>query len=286
MPISFREAHLEGVPDVIRVLDHLCGGHVGADHGGVELRIERRQQLAGALIRFADHRFRRVVVVENRRAFAQEFRVVADAEIHARRLAGTTLERRDHRMTHGSRQHGAAHDDDVKGVFRRERAADFLAHAADVSEIEAAVRLAGRTHADDGKLRTGDRLPGVCRGAEQVILHGFADDAVDVLFNDRRTPIVDEPHLGFVRIHTDDAMPVAGKTPRRHAAYVAKTEDADQHQSPRFLIVECCFARSPTRANEGCHAGISAIKAESPPGGCSTFVKYYYFSKLRSISEP
>jgi hypothetical protein len=165
----------------------------------------------------------------HRGAFAQELRVDAHAELLAGALAGELLECRDDHLAHGSRQHGAAHDDNRGARVRRERIADFLAHAAHVLEVDAAVRQARRADAHQAEigLAHGVREPG--GGAQLSGRDLGGDDRPDVGFDDRRFSGVDELDLGALRVDADDFVTVSCKAGRGDGTDVPEPQHADFH---------------------------------------------------------
>ena len=83
-----READLQRVPGVARVLDHLRDADAGADERRVDRLIERDRAARVGRVVVADERQRRLAEVLQRRAFAQELGVDRHAEAVAVLLAG------------------------------------------------------------------------------------------------------------------------------------------------------------------------------------------------------
>ena len=106
------ESDLERVPTVVDVLHHLGGFQIGPDQRARRARVECRQHVAAGLVQFADHGLGRAMEILYRRTFAQELRIVANAEIDPGLLSGGLLQDRNH-DAHGSGQDRAADDDHV-----------------------------------------------------------------------------------------------------------------------------------------------------------------------------
>ena len=87
--------------------------------------------------------------------------------------------------------------------------ADLAADGAHVAEVEAAVRLGGRAHADERDVGREERGGRVRPGAQPAGRDGRRDELLEPLLDDGRAAGVDEPDLGRVRIDADDVVPVA-----------------------------------------------------------------------------
>ena len=85
------ETHLERVPSVVRVLDHLGGLDVGPDERRRDLRVKARQQIPACPVEFADDGLGRVEEIVHGGPLAQELRVDTDAELRTRAPARTCL---------------------------------------------------------------------------------------------------------------------------------------------------------------------------------------------------
>lgn len=91
---------------------------------------------------------------------------MTDAEVDTGAFAGVFLEDRNHDIVHGAWKDGAAYDHGVPCGFVLECLPDLLADAADVTEVEIAVGLAGRADTHKGQFRLTDCLGGALGGAK------------------------------------------------------------------------------------------------------------------------
>ena len=85
-----REAHLQRVPRVARVLHHLGDADARADERRVDRLIERDRAAGVGRVVVADERQRRLPEVLERRAFAQELGVDRHAEARRRTSCRTS----------------------------------------------------------------------------------------------------------------------------------------------------------------------------------------------------
>src|SRR5262245_32412833 len=180
-------------------------------------------------IDLADHRLRRVVVVVHRRAFAQELGVDAQPEFLAGLLARAFFQDRDDDVAHRPRQHGAAHDDHRRAGMRGERAADLLADALDVPQVDAAVGLARRADADEGEAARAQRFGDVAGGAQAPLADLLVDDLGEVLLDDRRAAGVDQVDLGGFRVDADDFVALPREASRGYGPDVSEPQNTDFH---------------------------------------------------------
>jgi hypothetical protein len=108
-----------------------------------------------------------------------------------------------------------------------QRGADLRRDALNVLEIQAAIRPARRTHADEGYLRVEHCLLDVVRGREPLRGNHLGDQLANTGLDDRRDAVVDHPDLALADIHADHVVPFTRQTRRAHAADITETEDAD-----------------------------------------------------------
>src|SRR5689334_8940430 len=108
--------------------------------------------------------------------------------------------------------------------MRGERGADLLAHAADVFQVDAAVRLARGADTDEREVGVAHRVGDLGRSAQAARGDLLGDDAVEVLLDDRRAPDVDEIDLGALRVDADDFVSFLRKTARGYGADVSEPQ--------------------------------------------------------------
>ena len=201
------------MPGIVGVLDHLGGFDIGTNQRRAQFRVEVDQHFAAGFTQFANHRLGRIVKVQNGGSLAQEFGIVANTEVGAGTLARTGFQRRDDDLAHGSRQHGAAHDDDGCAVHLAYRLADLLADAPHIFQVDAAIGQTGCADTDHQEigLGNGGRL---CRGTQPARRHLGGNDVSYPFFDDRCLAGVDQVDLGLFRVYAGDDMSALGKTGR------------------------------------------------------------------------
>jgi hypothetical protein len=212
------------------IATHLEGfGH--ADVRDHELRGKVREHLADRFDRrfavSADDRVRRMIVVADRRSFAQELRLKADAEIDARLLAARLLEDRLYLFLDRARLHRRSDHDGMELALVAQRGADLLRQSQDRGEVLAAVRGGRGTHANERDLGIRDRLARVVRDGDAAGVDDVGHELLDALLEDRGLAAADEVQFRGVDIDAGHAMPVAREARERHRADVSQAEDAD-----------------------------------------------------------
>ncbi|MCY1552295.1 hypothetical protein D9M68_886830 [compost metagenome] len=60
--------------------------------------------------------------------------------------------------------------------------------------------------------------------------HGGGDHLADVFFNDGRGALVDQLHLGPVRIDADDFVSIRCQATSRDGTHITQTKDTDSHR--------------------------------------------------------
>jgi hypothetical protein len=128
-------------------------------------------------------------------------------------------------------QHGAAHDDDVIAVLGRERLADLLRDAFEVSQVEAAVLAARRADADQRDVGVAHRLGGARRRAQPAVGAVRLDQLVESVLDDRAASVVEARHLVGIHVDADDVVAVLGKTGGGYAADIPQTKNRHVHIS-------------------------------------------------------
>ena len=170
------ETHLQRVPRVVHVLDHLGGLEIGAHERTGEPVIEFRQHLAACAVQLTDHGLRRIQEVVHRGALAQELGVHAQPEIDSGSPPGRGLERRDHHVARRSRQHRAADCDHRRTGMLSQRRTDLLAYSAHVRQIDSPVATRGRTDADQSQVGQLDRRRQIRRRGQPLAANLFRDE--------------------------------------------------------------------------------------------------------------
>ena len=125
-------------------------------------------------------------------------------------LPGRRFKRRNHDITHGPGQHGAANHDGGCTLMVAQCRANLVAHATHELEFDVAVGAAGRSHADQRKVRLPD-CGGHIRGRAQppgCDLPSY--DRTDVLLDDRRLAGIDQIDFPRFRIDSDNFMTFLG----------------------------------------------------------------------------
>ena len=146
------ETDLERVPDIVGVFDRRGGAAIDDETGGAVIRVEDFERVGGTRVHRANDRDLRIAKILDGGAFAQEFGVIAEAEILARLLAGMFAQHRNDVFLHHARQDRRAHHDHVLVALGPQRLADIGGDLKHVFEIEAAVRQARRADADEAEL--------------------------------------------------------------------------------------------------------------------------------------
>src|SRR5579885_1897426 len=229
------EAHLQGVPAVVRVFDRLGGAHV--DHVDLDsiAVVEPPQGLAGPLVDGADHGDRGGAEILDCAALAQELRMIGEAEIDARLLPRDLPQHRDHIPLHGTRQDRAADDEHVTIRLESHRAGNVLASLKHVAKIEISVVKARGADAHEAQLRAEDRLVRRRGRFQPPGSDGALDQHRHVGLADRGLAGIDGPDLLRRDVHRDDAVALVGHASSQHGADVSDAEDADSHQAAPAL---------------------------------------------------
>ncbi|HXV75023.1 MAG TPA: hypothetical protein VD788_01800 [Candidatus Polarisedimenticolaceae bacterium] len=134
------EGDLQRVEGVAGVLQHLGGRDRGADELARQVPEQLAQQILRTLSVDADDGERRAIVILDRRAFAEELGLKAEAEAHAGGHSGVLLDQRPDQLVDRARQHGRTHDEQVAFALRADRLAELLRESADRGLVLATVR--------------------------------------------------------------------------------------------------------------------------------------------------
>nr|GEX25324.1 hypothetical protein [Tanacetum cinerariifolium] len=219
------------VPYVAGVLDHFGNGDVLADDRCVEFFVQGLQNVAGRLVEFADNGHRRVIVVGDRGAFTQEFRVYRDAEVNAGFLARAVFKDRDNHVGNGAWQNGAANDDGVTGSLVTQHEADFAADRFNEVQLQIAVLFARGADADHRQVSSANRFGEVGGAAQFAGLDTGLQQLAQTRLNDWRLAVVDQIDLGSGDVHTHNIMTTRREATSADSADIAQTKDADTHSN-------------------------------------------------------
>ena len=228
-----REAHLERVPRVARVLDHLGDPDAGAHEGRVDRLVERDRFACIGGVVVADKRQRRLPKILDRIALTQELRIHRHTETITVHFARRALERGDDDRMSRSRQHRAAHDDDVIRRLVPQRLADLFADAAEMRQIEAAVLAARRPDAHERYLARTHRLRGAGRRAQVSVRRTLLEQLFESGLDDRAHARVHHLNLVGVDVDADNLVAIGGQQCGRDATHVSKTKYRHLHGSIR-----------------------------------------------------
>src|ERR1035437_8134845 len=143
------EADFQRVIAVGKVLDHFGDrdGRLVESAGSVLVEFAQRREVVG--VAGSEDGVGRVEEVGDGAAFAHELRVIADGEILAALLAAFFFQDGEHDGLGGSRQHRAAHNNNMRRFLLPDGAADFPGNALDAAEVELAIFQAGRSDANE-----------------------------------------------------------------------------------------------------------------------------------------
>ena len=218
------------MPGIAGVLDHFR--HRGGHHELAPAPLQRHlaHQSARSLVVGTQHDDAGLVVVTDRRAFAQELGIDRDAERFPSPPAHSALEHWRHHACQRAGQHRRTHGDRVEGPLLRDGPADHLADAHHLREVEIAIREARRADADEAEFRGRNRLRTVSRGMQPSRGDRLGDQRREPRLDDRRAPGIDGLDLLPARIHRHHAMAIARKAGGGHSADVTDPEYGDAHR--------------------------------------------------------
>ena len=224
-----REGDLQRMKIVAGVLHHLGRAHRGADELARQVAEQCFQPLGRGFMVGADDGERRLVVVADRAALAQELGLEAQEEVDAVLLARLALDDRAQHVFHGAGHDGAAEHHHVRLGLAGQGLPQLGGQAHDGALILAAIGRRGRAHADQADVAAQHGGLGV-GGDGDATAGGHALHELDhALFHHRRLAGRDELELGLVDVHADDLVAVARQAGQRHGADVAKAKDTDLH---------------------------------------------------------
>jgi hypothetical protein len=185
------EDHLDGMPGIARVLDHLGDADGGTEERRVDVLIQRlcRRGVGGVVV--SHQRQRWVAEVADRRALAQELGVHGDTEPVPVFLARGGFEHWNDGAVRRAGEHGAADDDHVVVVLVAKHLADLVAHASEIGEVKASVLAAWGADADQREIRRSDRILGACGGPQTALIHPALKQIRQAGLDDRAAAFVD-----------------------------------------------------------------------------------------------
>ena len=225
------EGHLDGAPCVRGVFHQFRGTDVGlVDMAGQHV-VQRGQRIFGRLVHRAKDDEAGIIVILDRRAFAQELRVVAKAEALAGRLAGGGLKCWDAALFSAARNAGRANDDAVIGIFRCKGFADVAANLFDIFKSDRPIRSRGRADADERDLGIVDGVSGVGGGRQFPGRDDFGDKFADAFFDNRGLSGVDRRDFSGIDVNRDNLVTVLCKAGRGDHSDIPNTKNADFHMN-------------------------------------------------------
>jgi hypothetical protein len=219
-----READLQGVPGVARVLDHLRRPDARRHQRRADVFIQgcHRQGVRSVVVSHQGHR--RIAEVVECRSFAKELRVDGHPEACAEGPAGRPFQRRDDDVMCGPRQNRAAHDDDMMSRLLADRLADLFADMLELREVEAAVPTARRADANQRQVGARHRLERIHGRAQPASRNRSADQLFEALLDNRAASLLDARSLIGIRVHADDGVAFLCQRRGRDAAHIPKSE--------------------------------------------------------------
>src|SRR5215469_6266385 len=186
------------------------------------LGVEAGEEVAGALVRFADQEHVGIEEVANDAAQRNEFRAVAEAKVGSHALAAGLFESLADGRTGGARHYGAGQADHVIVGLVSECVADGFTHRRNIFKRKAAAGFAGGGHYDEGDVggvNRGRDVFGGCQTAATA-LEKFAESG----FVYRRLAGSELFNLGWIVIHADDSDAARGQTGRHGGAQFAQAD--------------------------------------------------------------
>ena len=189
--------------------------------GARERRVERAQDVDGALVLGADDHAIRLHEVVDRVALLQELGVRRDGELVRGLLAHDGFD-----LVAGADRYGRLGDDDRPAGHRRR---DGLGGLEDERQIGAAVLAGRRADRQQDHLAAGDALGDVGRERQAPLGGVVRDQLVEARFVDRDLAAIEAVDLGLVEIAADDVVAHVRKAGPRHQPDVPRTNDTDLH---------------------------------------------------------
>ncbi len=182
----------------------------------------------------ADDGVRRMVVVPDGTAFAQELGLERQSEFDTRSLAAGTLQDGLDDLFESSWLHRRAHHHGVKFPLGRECRADLLRQALDGAQVLAAVRRGRRAHTNESDFGLLHRTHRVLGHRDAAGIDHIAHQLLDAFFEDGRFARADQLQLGGVDVDPDHPVAIARQAGHGHRAHVTQAEDADTFRSRRL----------------------------------------------------
>ena len=232
------KSDLQCVESITCVLEHFGSPDRGAHELARQIAEHALQHLEAVVVGGAHHRKGRIVVVADRRAFAQELGLKAEAEIPAGLETRRFLDRRLDHAFDGARLHSGANDNDVARVLFAKCGAELRGDPRDCTEILAAVARGRGTDADERNIRGQHCVPHVLSDMNAAAAHDRTRQLLNASFDDRCLSRLQKRELRRVDVDAGDLVTIAGETRERHSADVSEAEDAD---APPLTGRDICF---------------------------------------------
>ncbi len=239
------EDNLDRVEGITGVLEHLRRADVGADKFARQVLEHRPDDVQGARRVAADHGERRIVIILDRAALAQELRLKGQAEAFAQLFAGVLFQYRPDPIHDRAGAHGRANHHHVILIVAGQGLADLRGDFLNGPQILAAVRLGRGSHTDKGQRALADRLVDIVGHRQPALFHHVAGQLLDTFFHDGRVAAAQQIQFGRIHVHADDLVTVAGQAGGGNGAHIPHAENCDIH-SLSFLIIVLLFAPSGT----------------------------------------
>jgi hypothetical protein len=230
------EGDLERVEVVAAVLHHLGRTHRGLDEAARQLAEQLAQRSTGKGMVGADDGERRLVVVADRRAFAQELGLESRGGSPRRPSCPTALDDRAQHVFDGTRHQRRAEDDDMRRrSCRRSRGPSRLARRRIAPWSWLPLAADGvPTQTREMSLSSTARCASVVTATRPLA----ATCCIRSTMPSSTTGCLaghDQVELGGVDVDADHLVAIARQAGQRHGTHVAQAEDADLHAFFPFL---------------------------------------------------
>ena len=221
------EGDLERVKGIAAHLERLGHANVRDQEACIEMLEQIAHRIDRGFAIAADDRVRRMIVVADRGALAQELRLEAQTEVDARLLAAGALENWLYLLFHRARLNRRADDDGVELLLERQRRTELLGEPQDRGEVLAAVRGRRRAHAHERDFGIAHGQHGIVGHRDAAGIDHVAHQFLDAFFEDGRLATANQVELHGIDVDADHLVSVTREASQRHCADVAQAEDAD-----------------------------------------------------------
>jgi hypothetical protein len=249
------EGDLEGMEIVATVFHHLGRTDRGFDEATGQLAEQLAQALDRKGVIGTDDGKGRLVVIANRRAFAQKLRLEAEKKTLAVLLSRLRFDDRPQYVLDRTRHQRRAEDDDVRRALAGNCATHLLRQTQDCSLILAAVGRRRRTDANQGNLAVEHRALRIGGHCDAAAGGGQGHQVDHALLDHRCLAGHNQVELGGVDIDADHLVAIARQTGQRHRTDVAQAEDADFHAIFPLLCEKFLMQRSMIRSSLAIECG-------------------------------